>query len=84
MIKLKILQEAYPTGNYKTYQASAIDIKQIDNFDDDDIYTVYWERFSDEEILHLDDESEYCDWDKIYKIELNGNEQNIENFKIIE
>lgn len=86
MIKLKLLQQAYPTGDYKTYQANAVNIKQIESFKDDDvdIYTVYWARFSDDKIRHLDDESEYCNWEKIYKINLNGREQNTEDFEIVE
>lgn len=81
-ITLKLQQEAYPTGDYKTYEASAIDINNTDS-DDDSVYMVYWDRKPDDEISHLDDESEYCDWDKVSMIKLNGREQDIENFEIV-
>lgn len=93
MIKLKLLQQASPSSDGNTYEASAVNIKHIETFDDDvvDIYTVYWEITPNGkkeiqeswENLTTVDESDLCDWDKVYMIKLNGREQNIEDFEIL-
>ena len=83
---LQLTQDAYPTCDGNTYEASAKDIKS------DDMYMVYWEitpygknyvKQAWEELTTVD-ESEMCDWSKIHMIKLNGREQNTEDFEIVE